>query len=441
MKKKNFDIRNWLKERNEVVFSLYAVLAAFSTYACMYAFRKPFAVAGFAGLEFAGIDYKTLLVLTQLVGYTLSKFIGIKVISEMTQSKRASAILLLIGVAQVSLFLFAVVPHPYNFIFMFFNGLPLGMVWGLVFSFLEGRRTTEILGAGLSISFIVSSGFVKSVGKYLMLEFGISEFFMPFATGLVFTLPLLVFVWMLSKIPPPSEKDEKLRTRRIPMQKSDRKIFFKKFASGIVVLTLIYMVLTAFRDMRDNFMADVLTELGYQDSSMIFTYTEIPIAFAVLVIMGSLILIKDNIKALLANHFVILAGIIIVGASTLAYQTELIEAPLWLVFLGLGLYMGYVPFNCILFDRFIATYKTAANAGFLIYIADSFGYLASGGVLFFKNFGYEDLKWSGFFINTSYVLFVVGGVLTITSIIYFLRKNRLKKHSLEKIVYSNIISN
>ena len=47
--------------------------------------------------------------------------------------------------------------------------------------------------------------------------------------------------------------------------------------------------------------------------------------------------------------------------------------------LGLGTYLGYLPFNCLLFDRLIAAFGSVANAGFFIYVADSFGYLGSVG--------------------------------------------------------------
>ena len=57
---------------------------------------------------------------------------------------------------EVALLLFALVPAPYNFGCLFLNGLPLGMVFGLVLSFLEGRRLTEALAAGLCASFIVA---------------------------------------------------------------------------------------------------------------------------------------------------------------------------------------------------------------------------------------------------------------------------------------------
>ena len=67
----------------------------------------------------------------------------------------------------------------------FLNGLPLGMIFGLVLAFLEGRKCTEALAAGLCASFIVSSGVVKSVGRWLIVNQGYSEFEMPWITGLI----------------------------------------------------------------------------------------------------------------------------------------------------------------------------------------------------------------------------------------------------------------
>ena len=125
----------------------------------MYAFRKPISAGTFEGMELVGIGYKTVLITSQVIGYTLSKFIGIKYVSEVSPSRRAISILVLIGMAEVFLLLFGAVPAPYNFVMLFLNGLPLGMVFGLVLRYLEGRRMTEALSAGLCASFIVSSLF------------------------------------------------------------------------------------------------------------------------------------------------------------------------------------------------------------------------------------------------------------------------------------------
>ncbi len=57
-----------------------AGLAAFCVYTCMYAFRKPFTAAAYTGESFLLIDYKIWLVVAQTVGYTLSKFYGIRFI-------------------------------------------------------------------------------------------------------------------------------------------------------------------------------------------------------------------------------------------------------------------------------------------------------------------------------------------------------------------------
>lgn len=415
-------VKKWLRDQPGWLFSSYAILAAFSAYACMYVYRRAYTAAGYEGVDVFGVELKTALIISQVIGYMLSKFIGIKIVSEMTPDKRARSIIWLILTAHFSLFLFWQVPLPYSILFLFLNGLPLGMIWGLVFSYLEGRRNTELLGAGLSVSFIVASGMSRSAGTFLMLEWGVSEFAMPFVTGLIFVLPLIFFVWMLNQLPPPTLKDEEQRVKRVPMNRMERWAFFKQYALGITVLTMGYMGLTAFRDLRDNYALEIVTAIGYVDDASIYTRTEVPIAIIVLIVMASIMLIRNNKKALMVNHYIIAFGFALIGLSTLLFQSEVINGYWWMVLVGLGSYLGYVPFNCILFDRFIATFRTMANAGFLIYIADSFGYLSSVGVLLYKNFGQADISWYHFFLNFSYFTCFLGLFLTTCSFIYFLRK-------------------
>src|ERR1700689_365097 len=193
-------LNQWLRNASPVGFTSFASLAGFATYFSMYAFRKPFAAASFGSVDgwHYVLDFKIALVIAQVLGYAASKFIGIKVIAEMQHTYRARAILGLIGASWVALVLFAVVPPLFKVPAMFLNGLCLGMIWGLVFSYMEGRRTTEILGAVLCASFIVSSGAVKSVGMLVMQLAHVPVFWMPAAAGLVFVPLLLLSVWGLS---------------------------------------------------------------------------------------------------------------------------------------------------------------------------------------------------------------------------------------------------
>src|SRR5688572_33460166 len=101
-------LTQWLKQTNGFWFASYATVMAFSLYTCVYAFRKTFSVATFDGMAYAGISYKVLLVTFQVVGYALSKFVGIKVISELKPTSRSIGIVSMVMIAGVSWFFFAV---------------------------------------------------------------------------------------------------------------------------------------------------------------------------------------------------------------------------------------------------------------------------------------------------------------------------------------------
>ncbi|MCX6166004.1 MAG: DUF5690 family protein [Ignavibacteriae bacterium] len=415
-------IKQKLSEKSGFIFSTYAIISAFGAYSCMIGFRRPYTVGLFEGLSIFGVDYKIALVTSQLLGYILAKFYGIKFISEMPRKKRAFMLILMIVIAELSLVLFAYTPLPYNLIFMFINGIPLGMIRGLVFSYLEGRRFTEVLGAGLSAAFIITSGFAKTMGKIVMDDWGFSEYAMPFITGALFILPYFLFVWMLNQIPDPNKDDESLRTKRVQMFAKDRIIFFKKFTLGIILLTLIYMIFNAYKDYRDNFAADIWKELGYGNQSGMFTSTEAIVTIGVLGTLSLIMLIKNNFKALLANHLAVLLGVLTIGISTFLYQSNILSPYMWILLTGFGAFMGYVPFNAILFDRLIATFKYESNSGFLIYIADSFGYLTSILVMLYKNFGASKQSSLNFFINSGYLIMFLGIILIISSAFYYYKK-------------------
>jgi MFS family permease len=424
-----------LAKQPQWVFVVYATLAAFLTYSCMYAFRKTFTVATFDEQYFLGVHYKIWLITSQLIGYTLSKFIGIKLISEMKPQHRTKYILLVVAIAQVALLLFAITPRPWNIIWMFFNGLPLGLVWGLVFSFLEGRKTTELLGAGVSVSFIFSSGFVKSVGKYLLVHHEVSEYWMPFVTGLIFTIPLIVFVWLMNMIPPPNEEDIAQRTIRLPMNKDERKAFVSKFVLILIPLIIIYIFLTVMRDIRDSFAAEIWIELGFGNTPAIFATAEIPVGLGVLIIVGLMVVFKNNIKALNASLLLVAAGFLINIAATLAFRADMISGAFWMIAIGFGLYLGYIVYHALLFERFIAAFKQVGNIGFLFYISDSIGYLGSVSSFMMKNFFSPNISWLSFLGNLGLILSMVAIVLCMVTYVMVQRKYKaiiLKPSSDEK---------
>ncbi len=425
--------RAWLAQAPAPVFALYGGLMAFGAYFAMYAFRKPFTVADFAHAAPVVVEYKIALVIVQVLGYALSKVIGIKVISEMPPRRRASAILILIGGAELALVLFALSPAPWNIACLFLNGLALGMIWGLVFGFLEGRRLTELLGAILCASFIVSSGVVKSVGESVMLAGWANEYWMPAVTGLLFTPLLLICVAGLAILPPPSTEDERLRVARAPMDGAARRRMFSAFAPGLIALIVIYVGLTALRDFRDNFAVEIWTGLGFKNNAEIFSLSELPVAAIVLAMLAMLMFIGNNRRAFLANLLLVAVGLITAGLSSLAFQAHLIGPIAWMIALGAGLYLGYTPFNALLFDRFIAASGRTGTAGFLIYVADAAGYLSSVALLLFYNFVGVRISWVGFLAAVSYAAALVGLILLVGAGLYFQRR-LMRENSHDQIV-------
>ena len=421
-------LRRLLERANPVLFTTVAGLAGFSAYFSMYAFRKPFSAATFAivpGWDFT-LDYKIALVIAQVAGYALSKILGIKIISELHPARRAMAIIVLILLAGVSLVLFAIVPPPWNVVAMFLNGLPLGMIWGLVFGFMEGRRTSEVLGAVVCASFIVSSGAVKSVGKWLMLDWHVSPFWMPAATGALFLPLLFVSVLVLAALPPPNALDEAARVRRAPMDGAARRSFLSQYGLGISLLVIAYVLATALRDFRDNFAAELWAAMGYGNGAAIFTASELPVAVLALAALGLIITVRDNARALLVIHAVIVAGLVLLGASTLAFQAGWLGPVPWMILSGAGLYMAYTPFNAMLFDRLIAVGGRIGTAGFLIYLADASGYLGSAALLVWRNFGLTTLNWLQVFIASAYATSVAGTALVLGAAFYFWRRTRVQ---------------
>ncbi|WP_217433646.1 DUF5690 family protein [Caulobacter sp. S45] len=415
-----------LEKANPLVFTLVAGLAGFSAYFCMYAFRRPFAAATFGavrGWPFA-LDYKIALVIAQAAGYAVSKLIGVKVIAEIRPARRAVAILGLIGTAWLALVAFAVTPAPWNVAALFFNGLPLGMIWGLVFGYMEGRRVSEVLGAVLCASFILSSGVVKSVGAWMMQVVHVTPFWMPAATGALFFPLLFASVWVLGQLPAPSARDEAERVRRAPMSGEERGAFLRAYAPGIVLLVLAYVLLTAFRDFRDNFATEIWTALGYGKAAGVFSASELPVAAISLVALGAVMVVRDNRRALMVIQGIVFAGFLLLGGATLAFQAHLLSPLAWMILSGAGLYMGYTPFNAMLFDRLVAFSGRVANAGFLIYVADASGYIGSVTLLLWRNFGGVRLDWLQFFTLSAYATSLAGAALTALAALYFHSKGR-----------------
>jgi len=397
-------IHRWLGQ--PALLALWSVVAAFGTYACMYGLRKPFTAAGFAGGEFP-VGFKVWLVTAQVLGYTLSKFIGIGVIAGMPPAKRAGVLLGLVGAAELALILFGLLPPHLSVVCLFLNGLPLGMVFGLVLGFLEGRRMTEALVAGLCASFILADGFSKSIGS-LILGWGVPDRWMPAAAGLMFLVPLVGFVGMLRQIPPPTSEDIAERSERSPMKRSDRLRWLQRHGLGIGLISLGYLLITILRSLRADFAPELWVALGTKGQPGVFTRSEIWVTLGVVAVNGSVFLVRDNRRSFFLALAVSLGGLIGAAVAVVGQRSGALGGFPFMVFLGLGLYLPYVAVHTTVFERLIAMTRDRGNLGYLLYLADAFGYLGYVAVMVFKLVAKPEGDFLEFFHHTALVTLMLA---------------------------------
>lgn len=435
----------WLESKQgpdgQVVFTLYGSLVSFSCYFAMYAFRRPFTAANYEGLFWNGtqLDLKTALVLAQLLGYMTSKWIGIKYVSEAIRGRVWLHLMGMITVAQFTLLLFAVLPTNWKPVAMFLNGLPLGVIWGLVVSYLEGRSTSDFMMTGLCTSFIIASGVVKDAALIAM-GMGFDQFWAPAAVGAAFYPIFGLCVWLLNQLPKPTEAEKVEKTERPAMTTQDQIDFVKYLWPGLVVLWFGVMCLTAYRDYRDTFSAELLKDLGIDLVPGAFSSVETVVGFSILIPVALLGLIKSNRNASMASFLYLLLGSILIFTSCSLLSAGGLDGYTYMVLTGIGSYLSYVPYNSVLFERIIGYTSAPSTVSFPMQVSDSLGYFGVLGIYLFNTFGdkpSDDEVFLQFFQPMGYILSVACAVSYGFGFVYFFvifprRKNLEEDGSAEK---------
>jgi hypothetical protein len=406
----------------------YAAAAAFATYFSMYAFRKPFLAVTYDTGGLLWLEPKTLLAVSQLFGYLASKYVGSVVVSGIRPGQRKWFLFSLIGAAELALVLFAVVPDALRPLAIMANGFPLGMVWGLVVLYLEGRRTSEILLAVLTSSYIFASAIVKDIGRWMISDMGVSTFWMPAATGAMFLPVFLIAVTALDQVPRPTDADRAERVARRPMTGEERKLFVSTFKVGLAFQFLVFFFITAFRDVRDIYSIEVFEALGYGGEPTLFTQTEwIPGVVAALALMSLSMLPAGKPTAILGNYAVMLTGVVLLASGTLAFDMGQITGLNWMVLTGVGGYLMYVANATVFWDRLIASTGFVGTAVFAAYLSDSFGYSGSFLLQVFRDAFLAGTSRLDFLRWFSYGVSALGAVIALFNGAYFVRQARARR--------------
>lgn len=207
------------------------------------------------------------------------------------------------------------------------------------------------------------------------------------------------------------------------MSRTQRREYLRDHRLPIILLVSGYTALSALRDFRDNFSPELWRQLGYADSPAIFSLSEIPVTVIVLIGLAAVMLVRNNLGAVVAVHAAVLTGAVVLGLSTILFTAGLLPPMWWMIAVGTGIYLAYAPFSAVLFDRIMTLHHKPGNAGFLIYLADAFGYTGSIGLLLLRELANPDERWLGFFQGAALATSVLLSATTIGSVIWFSRRH------------------
>ena len=162
-------------------------------------------------------------------------------------------------------------------------------------------------------------------------------------------------------------------------------------------------------------------------SSWLFAQVDGMVTLIILGIFAMMSLINSNYRVLQ-----VLLAMVIGGAGTisyLAFNYDALQLPTlyWLFLQSLSLYIVYLSFQTLFFERFIACFKIKGNVGFFIATIDFIGYTGTVCVLLFKEFCSPDINWMEFYNQFSGWVGIVCSIAFIGSAIYLMQRYKLEK--------------
>jgi len=226
----------------------------------------------------------------------------------------------------------------------------------------------------------------------------------------------------LGHTPPPNQEDIRLRKVREPMDGPQRRQFLRSYLGGIIFLMILYMLLNAFRETRSGFAKEIWAGIDKNADLAVFTQSEIVVSIIILVLLSLIVYIRKNAQAFYVTLIGVGLGSALVGISSFLYAQEMITGFVWMILIGMGTYLGYIPIGSFLFDRLLAASNTKGTVGFLIYMFDAFAYIASISIMLYKNLSFAQVNWVQFMQKFGYWLAIINVTMLLLALLFFWQK-------------------
>lgn len=427
--------------------------------------------------DWNGISAKTLLVLAYTIGYSVGKVPALFFVSKLPPWKRLRflvAVVLVSFVLTVGFFSVASLVTQASLVLL--GAIPISGAFGVMTQYLEGRHATDSLNSGLSVTLLLGGAVARATAKWVHTLLHDNWAYVPLVVAGGYLPVCLLFLLMLDTTPPPTLADARIRNERRPISFNHGAKFFTKYASGLALVFIGYILSSALRNYREFFAVDIYNQTLRQENDITpwqYIIFELPAAVVCVLALMIISRVKSNRNAvLLIDGLMMLGGCICLVCSVL-YKYGLVEVndpachggnnthhfgnnthhacdrhgkvftsvggTSWIMTMGVGMYLMYIPGGFILFDRLVAASGFTGTSVFLIYASDVVGQFGT-----FALVTYFEVSDSGsttmfhdshlkFFTDATYLFSYVMIAVSGASILYFWRALPRAKRSTPRL--------
>lgn len=139
---------------------------------------------------------------------------------------------------------------------LFFSSFCSSWIYGMMVTYLEGRRATEVLIAVTSMCLVYAGAASRSVGS-VVLNVGVSPRLMPLIVGTIAWMLACALLIVLDRSPRPGASDQAARSVRRPMDLRAKHKFMSEWGGGVGLIMLAYALVTGIRSVRDLYSAQI----------------------------------------------------------------------------------------------------------------------------------------------------------------------------------------
>lgn len=347
-------------------------LLGFAFYASIYFVKTSMFAATWRDRDDAGRSYKAALAMAQTMGYLLGKVPTLVITPKLPRHLLQAAMLFTLWGSGLLTAAVAIVPPVAGVGCVLCASMCLAPVWSVLLRFFEGRTYTEAIVAVISLSWIGFGGVAKSAGAS-MLRAGFSEQAMVAccaSIGLVVGTGAAVG---LSLQPAPSIADVARRGERERLRsvRSQGAQLCARHGIGLLLSITAYVLIGSLRAYRDFYQAELFAAVGLEDRPEAFAESEVAISLVVLATIASFSSIVDNWKALITILGIIAAGGTLVVVCTLAWRVGAFDGFVWILGVGCGTFLAYMPLGCVLYDRLVGAAREEVTTSPLSVVSDA----------------------------------------------------------------------